>query len=227
MPRSRASSRPPSCRPARRRRRGLCSRRRRRRWRRSSMSRPRRSRPGRRSAASSRNRSGIGRAASFRPRATGCCRRPTASSGQWRLGAAYAILPLFAFSATGVSLAVDLSSPGAGSILWGVILGLVIGKPLGVSLASLLAIKARVAHGARRHNAAQFHRRRLPVRHRRHGGAADGGPGLSGRPRIGDRQDRRSRRLGPGRRARRRHSRFRPEGPRHYASAGILTQPRA
>ena len=63
--------------------------------------------------------------------------------------AAHAILPLFAFSATGVSLAVDLSSPGAGSILWGVILGLVIGKPLGVSLASLLAIKAR-GHGARR-----------------------------------------------------------------------------
>ena len=31
----------------------------------------------------------------------------------------------------------------------------------------------------------------------------------------------------PRRRARRGHSRFRPEGPRHYASAGILTQPRA
>jgi NhaA family Na+:H+ antiporter len=59
--------------------------------------------------------------------------------------AAHAILPLFAFSATGVSLAVDLSSPAADTILWGVILGLVIGKPLGVSLASLLAIKARVA----------------------------------------------------------------------------------
>jgi Na+:H+ antiporter, NhaA family len=58
---------------------------------------------------------------------------------------AHVILPLFAFSATGVSLAVDLSSPGAGPILLGVVLGLVIGKPLGVSLASLLAIKARVA----------------------------------------------------------------------------------
>jgi NhaA family Na+:H+ antiporter len=58
---------------------------------------------------------------------------------------AHAILPLFAFSATGVSLAVDLSSPAAGSILWGVILGLVIGKPVGIALASLLAIKARVA----------------------------------------------------------------------------------
>jgi len=58
---------------------------------------------------------------------------------------AHVILPLFAFSATGVSLAADLSSPAARTILWGVILGLVIGKPLGVSLASLLAIKARVA----------------------------------------------------------------------------------
>jgi NhaA family Na+:H+ antiporter len=58
---------------------------------------------------------------------------------------AHLILPLFAFSATGVALDVDLSSPGARTILWGVILGLVIGKPLGVSLASLLAIKARIA----------------------------------------------------------------------------------
>ena len=58
---------------------------------------------------------------------------------------AHAILPLFAFSATGIGLAVDLASPGADRILLGVILGLVIGKPLGVLLASLIAIKARVA----------------------------------------------------------------------------------
>ena len=58
---------------------------------------------------------------------------------------AHFILPLFAFSAAGISLAVDLSSPDARMILWGVILGLVIGKPLGISLASLLAIKARIA----------------------------------------------------------------------------------
>jgi Na+:H+ antiporter, NhaA family len=59
--------------------------------------------------------------------------------------AAHVILPLFAFSATGVSLAVELSSPAGRTILWGVILGLVVGKPLGVALASLLAIKARIA----------------------------------------------------------------------------------
>ena len=58
---------------------------------------------------------------------------------------AYVILPLFAFSATGVGLNVDLTSPGAVAILLGVILGLVIGKPLGISLASLLAIKAKIA----------------------------------------------------------------------------------
>jgi NhaA family Na+:H+ antiporter len=54
------------------------------------------------------------------------------------------ILPLFAFSATGIALTVDLSPPGADRVLWGVVLGLIIGKPLGVSLASLLAIKARI-----------------------------------------------------------------------------------
>ena len=58
---------------------------------------------------------------------------------------AYLILPLFAFSATGVNLRVDLSSPSILPILLGVILGLVIGKPLGITLASWLAIKARVA----------------------------------------------------------------------------------
>jgi NhaA family Na+:H+ antiporter len=58
---------------------------------------------------------------------------------------AYLILPLFAFSATGVDLRVDLTSPFALPILLGVILGLVIGKPLGICLASWLAIKARIA----------------------------------------------------------------------------------
>jgi NhaA family Na+:H+ antiporter len=61
---------------------------------------------------------------------------------------AYVILPLFAFSATGVGLNVDLTAPGAISILLGVILGLVIGKPLGISLASLLAIKAGFARAS-------------------------------------------------------------------------------
>jgi Na+:H+ antiporter, NhaA family len=58
---------------------------------------------------------------------------------------AYAILPLFAFSATGVSLAVDFSSPGTAEIAAGVVLGLVFGKPIGVGLASFAAIKSKLA----------------------------------------------------------------------------------
>jgi NhaA family Na+:H+ antiporter len=58
---------------------------------------------------------------------------------------AYVILPLFAFSATGVDLRVDMTSPGAVAILLGVILGLVIGKPLGISLATLLAVQTKIA----------------------------------------------------------------------------------
>jgi NhaA family Na+:H+ antiporter len=54
----------------------------------------------------------------------------------------YVVLPLFAFSATGVKLALDLHSGGATRILAGVVLGLVVGKPLGISLASWLAIKS-------------------------------------------------------------------------------------
>jgi Na+:H+ antiporter, NhaA family len=57
---------------------------------------------------------------------------------------AHLILPLFALSATGISLTVDFSAPGAGTVFAGVVLGLVVGKPLGVLLASLLAVKARV-----------------------------------------------------------------------------------
>lgn len=58
---------------------------------------------------------------------------------------AYVALPLFAFSATGVPLYVDLRSSAAMHVLAGVILGLVVGKPLGVSLAALAAVKARIA----------------------------------------------------------------------------------
>jgi NhaA family Na+:H+ antiporter len=56
----------------------------------------------------------------------------------------YVILPLFAFSAMGVRLDADFSSPDALPIVLGVILGLVIGKPLGISLASLIAIKTGI-----------------------------------------------------------------------------------
>jgi NhaA family Na+:H+ antiporter len=57
----------------------------------------------------------------------------------------YLALPLFAFSAAGVSFNADLSTPGAWSIIIGVILGLVIGKPLGIGLLSFAAVKIDIA----------------------------------------------------------------------------------
>jgi NhaA family Na+:H+ antiporter len=58
---------------------------------------------------------------------------------------AYLILPAFAFSATGVSIATDFSSQAAGRIFVGIVTALVIGKPLGILLASGLAIRMRLA----------------------------------------------------------------------------------
>jgi NhaA family Na+:H+ antiporter len=57
---------------------------------------------------------------------------------------AYVILPLFAFSATGISLAVDVHSSEAVSVLLGVVLGLVFGKPIGILLSSFIAIRAGI-----------------------------------------------------------------------------------
>ncbi len=58
---------------------------------------------------------------------------------------AYVILPAFAVSATGVSLGGDFSSHDAGRVFAGIVIGLVIGKPLGILAASGLAIAARLA----------------------------------------------------------------------------------
>jgi NhaA family Na+:H+ antiporter len=57
----------------------------------------------------------------------------------------YFVLPLFAFSAAGVSLAIDLSSPNAHRVLAGTVVGLVVGKPLGILLASEFAVATRLA----------------------------------------------------------------------------------
>ena len=62
--------------------------------------------------------------------------------GPWSV---YVVLPLFAFSATGVHLSIDLSQPGAARVMVGVVAGLVLGKPLGVGVASWLALKTRLA----------------------------------------------------------------------------------
>jgi NhaA family Na+:H+ antiporter len=57
----------------------------------------------------------------------------------------YLILPLFAFSATGVTFELNLASAQSMQIFAGVVLGLVVGKPLGIILASGLATMARLA----------------------------------------------------------------------------------
>ena len=58
---------------------------------------------------------------------------------------AFVILPVFALSATGVRVTTEFASPYAGRIFEGVALGLVVGKPLGILLASGLAMAARLA----------------------------------------------------------------------------------
>ncbi len=62
--------------------------------------------------------------------------------GPW---STYVVLPLFAFSATGVSFAIHLSSPERFHILVGTVLGLVAGKPLGILIASAFAVTTRLA----------------------------------------------------------------------------------
>jgi NhaA family Na+:H+ antiporter len=57
----------------------------------------------------------------------------------------YVVLPVFAFSATGIALSVHLASPDARHIVAGTIAGLVVGKPMGILIASALAILAGLA----------------------------------------------------------------------------------
>ena len=57
----------------------------------------------------------------------------------------YVVLPLFAFTAAGVSLAADLQAPDALRVLAGVALGLAIGKPVGIVLATWAAARTRIA----------------------------------------------------------------------------------
>ncbi|HEX3432254.1 MAG TPA: Na+/H+ antiporter NhaA [Rhizomicrobium sp.] len=58
---------------------------------------------------------------------------------------AYLALPLFAFSTSGVALSLNMAAPDTLRILAGVILGLLVGKPAGVFVSSILAVKLRIA----------------------------------------------------------------------------------
>jgi Na+:H+ antiporter, NhaA family len=57
----------------------------------------------------------------------------------------YVVLPVFAFTASGISLVADFSAPHAARVFAGVALGFAIGKPAGIALASWAAAKARFA----------------------------------------------------------------------------------
>lgn len=57
----------------------------------------------------------------------------------------YFVLPVFAFTAAGVSLAADFGAPQAPAVFFGVALGLAVGKPIGIIALSWAATKARIA----------------------------------------------------------------------------------
>ena len=57
----------------------------------------------------------------------------------------YAVLPLFAFANAGIPLVDGLGDAIRSSVTWGVIAGLVVGKPLGISLFAWLAVRTGVA----------------------------------------------------------------------------------
>jgi NhaA family Na+:H+ antiporter len=56
----------------------------------------------------------------------------------------YVVLPLFAFTAAGVSLVANFDVPYASRVFIGTALGLALGKPIGMILATWLAARARI-----------------------------------------------------------------------------------
>jgi len=118
---------------------------------------------------------------------------------------AYVILPLFAFSATGVSFNVNLSAPDALPILLGVQLGLVIGKPLGICIASWIAVVTRAGTAPEDVTIRQFIGAACLCGCRRYRCFADRGSSLPGKRRCRRRKDRRADRFCSGRGARHAH----------------------
>lgn len=59
---------------------------------------------------------------------------------------AFGVMPIFALANAGVQFGgMDLAATGPHTVLWGVLLALVLGKPLGVFLATFLAVKSGVS----------------------------------------------------------------------------------
>lgn len=58
----------------------------------------------------------------------------------------YLIVPIFALANAGIALSSDnVAAAATSSVMWGVALGLLVGKPIGVLAASVLAIKTGAA----------------------------------------------------------------------------------
>ncbi|HEV7990748.1 MAG TPA: Na+/H+ antiporter NhaA [Gemmatimonadaceae bacterium] len=58
---------------------------------------------------------------------------------------AFVIMPIFALANAGVPLGKGVSAAALSPIAWGIVLGLVLGKPIGIGLASYLAVRLRAA----------------------------------------------------------------------------------
>jgi NhaA family Na+:H+ antiporter len=58
---------------------------------------------------------------------------------------AYGILPIFAFANAGIPLVSGLGEAAVSPVTWGVIAGLVLGKPLGITLFAWLAVRSGIA----------------------------------------------------------------------------------
>ena len=57
----------------------------------------------------------------------------------------YLVLPVFAFANAGIPLRSGLSDAAGSAVMWGVAAGLVIGKPLGITLFAWLAVRSGIA----------------------------------------------------------------------------------
>src|SRR5690606_2789359 len=57
----------------------------------------------------------------------------------------FGVLPLFAFANAGIPLTEGLGDAFASPVLWGIVAGLVIGKPIGITLFTWLAIRSGLA----------------------------------------------------------------------------------
>jgi Na+:H+ antiporter, NhaA family len=58
----------------------------------------------------------------------------------------YLIVPIFAFANSGINISIDgLRDAASSAVTWGVLLGLLVGKPIGIVVATRLTIRSGVA----------------------------------------------------------------------------------